>query len=62
MSKRIQQRVNINGETKWISGSTQQEIFEAYLAQAIKSGLVIGFGVEESNFHMCHSFDILLSI
>ena len=41
MSKRIQQRVNINGETKWISGSTQQEIFEAYLAQAIKSGLVM---------------------
>ena len=44
MSKRIQQRVNINGETKWISGSTQQEVFEAYLAQAIKSGIVIAPG------------------
>ena len=40
MAKRIQQRVNINGETKWISGSTQQELFEAYLAQALKAGIV----------------------
>lgn len=40
MSKRIQQRVSINGEIKWISGATQQELFEAYLSQAIKCGVV----------------------
>ena len=41
MAKRIQQRVSINGETRWISGSTQQELFDAYLEQAIKAGIVI---------------------
>ena len=41
MAKRIQQRVNINGETRWISGSTQQELFDAYLEQAIRAGIVI---------------------
>ena len=40
MAKRIQQRVTINGETKWISGATQQELFDAYLAQAVKAGVV----------------------
>ena len=41
MAKRIQQRVSINGETRWISGSTQQELFDAYLEQAIRAGIVI---------------------
>ena len=41
MAKRIQQRVIINGEIRWLSGSTQQELFDAYLAQAVKAGIVI---------------------
>lgn len=40
MAKRIQQRVKINGETKWISGATQQELFDAFLAQSIAAGVV----------------------
>ena len=40
MAKRIQQRVSINGEVRWISGATQQELFDAYLAQAVKAGMV----------------------
>lgn len=38
MAKRIRQRVTINGESRWISGSTQQELFDAYLAQVIAEG------------------------
>lgn len=38
MAKRIRQRVTINGESRWISGSTQQELFNAYLAQVIAEG------------------------
>lgn len=41
MAKRIQQRVSINGEVRWISGATQQELFDAYLAQAVKAGMVV---------------------
>ena len=42
MAKRIQQRVSINGETRWISGSTQQELFDAYLEQAMRLPKVYG--------------------
>lgn len=38
MAKRIRQRVTINGESRWISGATQQELFDAYLAQVIAEG------------------------
>lgn len=41
MAKRIQQRVTIKGEIRWISGATQQELFDAYLEQAIKAGMVL---------------------
>lgn len=44
MSKRIQQRATINGKTKWLSGSTQQEIFDAYLCFAIDEGIVLPAG------------------
>ena len=44
MSKRIQQRATINGKTKWLSGSTQQEIFNAYLCFAIDEGIVLPAG------------------
>lgn len=40
MAKRIQQRAIINGEVKWLSGATQQELFESYLKQAIAAGIV----------------------
>ncbi len=40
MAKRIQQRAVINGKIKWLSGNSQQELFEAYLQQAIEAGLV----------------------
>lgn len=44
MSKRIQQRATINGKTKWLSGTTQQEIFDAYLRFAIDVGAVLPAG------------------
>ena len=44
MSKRIQQRATINGITKWLSGTTQQEIFDAYLRFAIDMGAVLPAG------------------
>ena len=47
MAKRIQQRVTINGETRWISGATQQELFDAYLAQAVKAGVVVSPQAQE---------------
>ena len=33
MAKRIQQRVSINGEVRWISGATRQELFDELCAQ-----------------------------
>lgn len=41
MSKRIKQRATINGKEQWITGETQQDIFNAYLQHAIKAGIVI---------------------
>ena len=41
MSKRIKQRANINGKEQWITGETQQDIFNAYLQHAIKAGIVM---------------------
>lgn len=43
MAKRIQQRAIINGEVKWLSGTTQQEIFESYLKHAIAAEMVMMF-------------------
>lgn len=40
MSKRIKQRATINGKEQWITGETQQDIFNAYLQHAIKAGIV----------------------
>ena len=40
MAQRIRQRVNINGRTYWLSGTTQQELYDAYLAQVIKEGIL----------------------
>ena len=34
MAKRIQQRVSINGEVRWISGATQQDLFDELCAQS----------------------------
>ena len=33
MAKRIQQRVSINGEVRWISGATQQELSDELCTQ-----------------------------
>ena len=41
MAKRFQQRAVINGKVKWLSGETQQDIFDAYLQCAIEAGLVV---------------------
>jgi integrase len=41
MAKRIQQRAVINGKTKWLSGETQQDIFDAYLQCVIDAGIVV---------------------
>lgn len=41
MAKRIQQRAVINGKTKWLSGETQQDIFDAYLQCVIDAGIVL---------------------
>jgi len=41
MAKRIQQRAVINGKTKWLSGETQQDIFDAYLQCVIDVGIVV---------------------
>ena len=41
MAKRIQQRAVINGKVKWLSGETQQDIFDAYLQCAIDAGIVV---------------------
>ena len=41
MAKRFQQRAVINGKVKWLSGETQQDIFDAYLQCAIETGLVV---------------------
>lgn len=40
MAKKLRQRANIGGKQQWLTGSTQQEIFDAYLKQAIESGVV----------------------
>ena len=41
MSKRIKQRAVIDGRERWITGETQQDIFNAYLRQAINAGIVL---------------------
>ena len=33
MAKRIQQRVSVNGEVRWISDATQQELFDELCTQ-----------------------------
>lgn len=41
VSKRIRQRAVIDGVERWITGETQQDIFDAYLRQAIHAGIVV---------------------
>lgn len=48
MAKRIQQRAVINGKVKWLSGETQQDIFDAYLQCAIDAGIVVLPGNEQN--------------
>lgn len=39
--KRIRQRAKIGDQCVWVSGETQQELFDDYLRQAIAAGLVV---------------------
>lgn len=39
--KRIRQRAKIGDQCVWVSGETQQELFDDYLCQAIAAGLVV---------------------
>lgn len=47
MSKRIKQRATINGKEQWITGETQQDIFNAYLQHAINAGIVMPANSEQ---------------
>ena len=41
MPKRIKQRATINGKEQWITGETQQEVFENYLRKVQEAGVKI---------------------
>lgn len=41
MAKRIKQRATLGGKDFWVTGETQQDIFNAYLQHAIKEGIVM---------------------
>ena len=41
MSKRIKQRVTLGGKAFWVTGETQQDLFDAYLQHAIDEGIVL---------------------
>lgn len=50
--KRIRQRAKIGDQCVWVSGETQQELFDDYLRQAIAAGLVVpADAVEEARVH-----------
>ena len=40
MPKRIKQRIEINGETRWVTGTTQQEVILAAAKMLAESGAV----------------------
>lgn len=41
MSAKLKQRAVINGKVFWLTGSTQQELFQSYLSHAITEGVVV---------------------
>lgn len=41
MSAKLKQRAVINGKIFWLTGSTQQELFQSYLSHAITEGVVV---------------------
>lgn len=41
MSAKLKQRAVINGKVFWLTGSTQQELFQSYLSHAIMEGVVV---------------------
>ena len=41
MSAKLKQRAVINGKVFWLTGSTQQELFQSYLSNAITEGVVV---------------------
>ena len=41
MAKRIKQRVTLGGKAFWVTGETQQDLFDAYLQHAIDEGIVV---------------------
>ena len=42
MPKRIKQRIEINGEKRWVTGTTQQEVILAAAKMLAESGAVSG--------------------
>lgn len=40
MKKRIKQRVTVNGTEHWVTGETQQDVFDAYLRLCVKEGII----------------------
>ena len=54
--KRIRQRAKIGDQCVWVSGETQQELFDDYLRQAIAAGLVVpADAVGEALVHKTHT-------
>lgn len=41
MAKKIKQRVTLGGKAFWVTGETQQDLFDAYLQHAIDEGIVL---------------------
>ena len=44
MAKRLRQRATVGDKSLWITGETQQDLFNAYLQHAIDAGIVVPAG------------------